>query len=49
MCAIKSLWYCKLGQGKLVGAGFEPDLPSIAVVAHYDSFGLAPVSSVNKL
>ena len=35
-------------QGKLVGAGFEQDLPSIALVAHYDSFGLAPVSPMDE-
>lgn len=29
-------------QGKLAGAGGE-DLPTIVLVAHYDSFGVAPV------
>lgn len=31
-------------QGRLAGVGGE-DLPTIVVVAHYDSFGIAPVSS----
>lgn len=29
-------------QGKLAGAGGD-DLPTIVLVAHYDSFGVAPV------
>lgn len=29
-------------QGKLAGAGGE-ELPTIVLVAHYDSFGVAPV------
>lgn len=33
-----------LFQGKLVGFGNEDQLPTIAIVAHYDSFGVAPVS-----
>lgn len=31
-------------QGKLSGAGAEEKLPTIAIVAHYDSTGVAPVS-----
>lgn len=31
-------------QGKLAGAGGD-DLPTIVLVAHYDSFGVAPVRS----
>lgn len=30
-------------QGKLSGAGTEGKIPTIALVAHYDSFGVAPV------
>lgn len=30
-------------QGRLAGVGGE-DLPTIVLVAHYDSFGVAPVS-----
>ncbi|KAK6643166.1 hypothetical protein RUM43_004669 [Polyplax serrata] len=29
-------------QGKLSGQGVEENLPTIAIVAHYDSFGVAP-------
>ncbi|XP_033101240.1 nicalin-1-like [Anneissia japonica] len=29
-------------QGKLSGKGIEDQLPTIAIVAHYDSFGVAP-------
>ncbi|XP_077869611.1 BOS complex subunit NCLN-like isoform X2 [Saccoglossus kowalevskii] len=29
-------------QGKLSGLGIEDQLPSIAIVAHYDAFGVAP-------
>ncbi|XP_065836706.1 BOS complex subunit ncln-like [Oscarella lobularis] len=29
-------------QGKLIGRGIEDHLPTIAIVAHYDSFGIAP-------
>eukprot|EP00118_Oscarella_pearsei_P004466 m.19155 g.19155 ORF g.19155 m.19155 type:complete len:538 (+) comp27802_c0_seq1:57-1670(+) len=29
-------------QGKLLGFGIEDRLPTIAIVAHYDSFGIAP-------
>ena len=32
-------------QGHLSGFGIEEQLPTIAVVAHYDAFGIAPVSS----
>lgn len=31
-------------QGKLSGQGVEENLPTIAIVAHYDSYGVAPVS-----
>lgn len=31
-------------QGKLSGYGMEDKLPTVAIVAHYDSFGIAPVS-----
>lgn len=31
-------------QGKLAGFGIEEQLPTIALVAHYDSYGIAPVS-----
>lgn len=31
-------------QGKLSGFGIEEQLPTIAIVAHYDSYGVAPVS-----
>lgn len=30
-------------QGRLTGLGGE-DLPTVVIVAHYDSFGVAPVS-----
>lgn len=30
-------------QGKLSGYGVEEQLPTIAIVAHYDAFGAAPV------
>ncbi|XP_054278741.1 BOS complex subunit ncln-like [Macrosteles quadrilineatus] len=32
-------------QGKLVGHGIEDKMPTIAIVAHYDSFGVAPEMS----
>lgn len=35
---------CSPCQGRLTGLGGE-DLPTIVIVAHYDSFGVAPVSS----
>ena len=31
-------------QGRLVGDGIDEQLPTIAIVTHYDSFGIAPVS-----
>ena len=31
-------------QGKLTGSGIEEQLPTIAIVAHYDAYGVAPVS-----
>jgi len=30
-------------QGKLSGHGMEEKLPTVAIVAHYDSYGVAPV------
>lgn len=33
-------------QGRLPGLGVEGKTPTIAVVAHYDSFGVAPVSRI---
>jgi hypothetical protein len=33
-------------QGKLSGNGVKEKLPTIAVVAYYDSFGVAPVSNI---
>lgn len=38
-----ALWF--VHQGRLAGVGGE-DLPTIVVVAHYDSFGVAPVCSL---
>ncbi len=35
-------------QGKLTGYGIEEQLPTIAIVAHYDAYGVAPVS-INKV
>jgi len=35
------MWSCV--QGKLVGYGIEEQLPTVAIVAHYDAFGVAPV------
>lgn len=35
-------------QGRLAGVGGE-DLPTIVVVAHYDAFGIAPVSVYEPL
>ncbi|KAG8274869.1 hypothetical protein J6590_098363, partial [Homalodisca vitripennis] len=31
-------------QGKLIGHGVEDKMPTIAIVAHYDSFGVAPLN-----
>ena len=31
-------------QGRLIGDGIDEQLPTIAIVTHYDSFGIAPVS-----
>ena len=36
---------CLLLQGKLSGYGIEDQLPTVAIVAHYDAHGLAPVST----
>ena len=42
---IKITFPCILFQGKLIGSEFDhTELPSVAIVTHYDSFGLAPVS-----
>lgn len=30
-------------EGMLAGAGMQDQLPTLAVVAHYDAFGVAPV------
>lgn len=35
--------------GKLAGTGVEEKLPTIAIVTHYDSFGVASVSLVMNL
>lgn len=43
--AIKNDVHISNIQGKLSGQGIEENLPTIALVAHYDSFGVAPVSS----
>ena len=32
-------------QGKLAGYGIEEQLPTVVVVAHYDAYGIAPVSN----
>lgn len=32
-------------QGKLTGSGAEEKIPTLAIVAHYDSAGVAPVST----
>lgn len=45
-----SIWLFGLYfQGKLVGHGVEDKMPTIAIVAHYDSFGIAPVSCFSLL
>ena len=31
-------------QGHLSGYGIEEQLPTVAIVTHYDAFGIAPVS-----
>ena len=36
-------------KGKLAGFGIEEQLPTIVVVAHYDAFGVAPVSIFGTL
>lgn len=41
---IKNNYDMCLFQGKLVGHGVEDKMPTIAIVAYYDSFGVAPVS-----
>ena len=33
-------------QGHLSGYGIEEQLPTVAVVTHYDAFGIAPVRSI---
>lgn len=35
-------------QGKLAGFGMEEQLATVAIIAHYDSFGAAPVSSSRR-
>ncbi|CAG2065485.1 unnamed protein product, partial [Timema podura] len=37
---------CCILQGKLPGYGVEEKLPTIALVAHYDSFGVAPTHTM---
>ena len=32
-------------QGRLSGHGIEEQLPTILITAHYDAFGVAPVSN----
>ena len=32
-------------QGRLIGDGIDEQLPTVAIVTHYDSFGIAPVST----
>ena len=44
-CAKVCYSYCVVLQGKLSGYGIEEQLPTIVVVAHYDTYGIAPVSS----
>lgn len=34
---------------KLTGNGVEEQLPTIAIVAHYDSTGIAPVTKIMSL
>ena len=43
---IKFYWcfFFSFLQGKLSGQGLEHKLPTVALLAHYDSMGLAPVS-----
>lgn len=38
------MYFFHPSQGKLTGKGIEDQLPTIAIVTHYDSFGIAPVS-----
>ena len=38
--------FALLLQGKLSGFGINEKVPTIAVVAYYDSFGVAPVSNI---
>lgn len=38
------MYFIHPSQGKLTGKGIEDQLPTIAIVTHYDSFGIAPVS-----
>ncbi|CAG2110176.1 unnamed protein product, partial [Medioppia subpectinata] len=42
----KSLQSLLLLLAKLIGAGVEDQMPTIAVVAHYDAFGLAPAKLI---
>ena len=35
-------------QGRLLGEGIDEQLPTIAIVTHYDSYGIAPVRKTSK-
>ena len=35
-------------QGKLAGFGVEEQLPTVAIISHYDSFGAAAVIFLEK-
>lgn len=43
--ASHQIFFLLLLQGKLSGYGIEEDLPTIVIVAYYDSFAVAPVSN----
>lgn len=34
-------------QGKLTGQGLEDQLPTLAIVTHYDAFSVVPVSEIS--
>jgi len=38
--------HCLMLQGKLAGFGMEEQLPTVAIITHYDSFGAAPVMNI---
>ena len=42
-------YICPPPQGTLIGQGLEHKLPTVALLAHYDAMGLAPVSSSPSL